>query len=165
MNERIVLLSKSPFIITILLIAIFSFCKPSYSALITDTLKMFEDAEQGDPEAQYELAKKYSYTLDPNPYAMSLHWFTKAAEQGHNKAQYELGLMYYRGYGVSQDYIKAYIWFNIAGSSNNLLAIDYRDYITERLDKRTLIEAQKISSEYFDLYVKPFQKTKGLTTP
>ncbi len=41
----------------------------------------------------------------------SCEWYRKAAEQGNIIAQFELGRMYEHGWGVSQDYIKAYDWY------------------------------------------------------
>ena len=44
------------------------------------------------------------------------------AKQGDAGAQYELGLMYAKGEGVPQDYIKAIVWFQKAAEQGNSTA-------------------------------------------
>ena len=44
---------------------------------------------------------------------------SKSAEQGYDHAQVNLGLMYAEGEGVSQDYVQAYKWWNLAASVGN----------------------------------------------
>ena len=43
-----------------------------------------------------------------------MKWITLAAKQGDGNSQLRLGEMYKAGEGVKQDYIKAYMWFNLA---------------------------------------------------
>ncbi len=50
-------------------------------------------------------------------YATAARLYKLAADQGHAKAQYNLGNMYALGDGVTQDYILAHMWFNLAASS------------------------------------------------
>jgi hypothetical protein len=38
----------------------------------------------------------------------------KAADQGNALAQFNLGSMYAKGHGVPQDYVFAYVWFDLA---------------------------------------------------
>ena len=49
-------------------------------------------------------------------YVEAVKWYRKAAEQGNAEAQYNLGVMYYKGKGIPQDYILAYMSFNLAAS-------------------------------------------------
>ncbi|MCY4514024.1 MAG: hypothetical protein OXC69_02620 [Candidatus Tectomicrobia bacterium] len=44
-------------------------------------------------------------------YATALREFRPLAEQGHVAAQAQMGLMYFWGFGVSQDDVEAYAWF------------------------------------------------------
>lgn len=66
-----------------------------------------------DPQAQYDLARKYLgdadvpedavYDTTAVRYQKAAEWYRKAAEQGHADAQFELATMYVRGDGVPAD--------------------------------------------------------------
>ncbi len=73
-------------------------------------------AEQGDPEAQFNLGVMY-YEGEGMPQSdvKAARWYRKAAEQGHAIAQFRLGYMYFYGRGVPEDHIKAYAWWSFAG--------------------------------------------------
>jgi hypothetical protein len=42
---------------------------------------------------------------------------SKAANNGNVQAQHNLGNMYILGEGVAQDYVRAYMWLNIAAAN------------------------------------------------
>jgi hypothetical protein len=76
-------------------------------------------------------------------------WYRLAAEQGYSIAQSNLGLMYGKGHGVIQDYIRALMWFNIAASSGeNKKASKNRDIVAKRMTTSQIETAQKLSREY-----------------
>ena len=52
--------------------------------------------------------------LECGDYPAALREFKALAEQGNVAAQNNLGVMYDSGQGVTQDYIQAHIWFNLA---------------------------------------------------
>ena len=65
-------------------------------------------AEQGDPQAQFNLGSLYySGNGVEQSYSKALYWFTKAAERGESTSQFNLGIAYYNGEGVEQSYSKA----------------------------------------------------------
>lgn len=74
-------------------------------------------AEQGDAEAQFELAKMNNSCSCPGTdrkerKTEALMWFRKAAEQGHVEAQYWTGLYYRSGLQVvAKDQAEANAWF------------------------------------------------------
>ena len=78
-------------------------------------------AEGGDPEAQYELANRYSLGSDvPKDHAKSVHWSRRAAEQGHTGAQLLLGIKYeLGGLGVPQDYGASVQWYRKAAEQGH----------------------------------------------
>jgi len=43
-----------------------------------------------------------------------MKWFRKAAEQGYAMVQVKLGFMYANGEGVPEDYVEAYMWWDLA---------------------------------------------------
>lgn len=71
-----------------------------------------ELAEQGDAQAQFDLAVLYE-TGDGilQSYKEAAKWFQKAAEQGVFEAQYNLAKMYEEGRGVEQNYQEAKKWY------------------------------------------------------
>lgn len=72
-------------------------------------------AEQGDAEAQFQLARYYywGWETERDP-AKAVEWYTKAAEQGDVWAQINLGDLYYSGNCVEKDYSKAVEWYTKA---------------------------------------------------
>lgn len=80
-------------------------------------------AEQGDREAQYNLAILYrqgkGVMQDP---AMAATWFQKAADQGLPGAQYYMGHLYSEGEGVEKDLVKAFDWYKKAAEHGNPMA-------------------------------------------
>lgn len=73
-------------------------------------------AEQGDAEAQFQLAKYY----DKNKESIkAVELYRQAAEQGHAKAQNNLGACYYNGDGVTKDIHEAFKWFEMAANNGN----------------------------------------------
>ncbi|MGX2975159.1 tetratricopeptide repeat protein, partial [Ursidibacter arcticus] len=74
-----------------------------------------EAAEQGIPEAQYNLGLMYYNGQGvKQDYQQAEKLFQQAAEQGIAQAQYNLGVMYNNGRGVKQDYQQAVKWYQQA---------------------------------------------------
>ena len=68
-------------------------------------------ANQGDPNAQYELGVKYEQGRDfPQDDQQAAQWYLKAAEQNDANAQYNLGLRYEQGKGVPANDLKVFEW-------------------------------------------------------
>ena len=72
-------------------------------------------AEQGDAQAQYNLAGLYAngYGVNIND-EMAFNWYIKSAQQGLAKAQYNVGAMYLTARGVDQSYKNAKHWLSLA---------------------------------------------------
>lgn len=72
------------------------------------TAELRREAEDGDPEAQYELATAYAggggVPRDP---AVAVQWMEKAALQDFPPAVADLGIMYLHGDGVPRDLVRA----------------------------------------------------------
>jgi TPR repeat protein len=71
--------------------------------------------KQANAGAQYELGERSRSGL-PRDQTQAAAWYSKAADQGHPVAQYNLGVIYERGQGVTQDYPRADVWFNLVAS-------------------------------------------------
>ncbi len=114
-----------------------------------DLPNLIKVAEQGDAEAQYQLAEMYAegegVTQD---YAQAAVWFRKAAEQGHAPAQYSLGAMYGEGKGLTRDYEAAYGWLaRAAAQGDNLVAFMMLDELEKKLTPEQIARVQKMLSE------------------
>ena len=100
-------------------------------------------AENGDPDAQINLANMY---FDGNgvlqDYAESVKWYMAAADQGSADARIALGFLYEYGEAVPQDYVQAYKWFDLAGSRV------YRDTLASKMMPAQIAEAQKFAREW-----------------
>ncbi len=73
------------------------------------------------------------------------------AALGNASAQYKLGVMYANGRGVSRDYVEAYKWLNIAGTQNNVKAVEGRDAVARRMTPDQVEAAQNFAREEFAL--------------
>jgi TPR repeat protein len=80
-------------------------------------------AQQGDPEAQYNLANMYSKGQGvERDGRLAFQWFARAAAQGVASAQSKLGLLYAVGDGVTVDPIEAHKWFLLAANAGDAVA-------------------------------------------
>lgn len=75
-------------------------------------------AEQGNVEAQYNLAHLYHSKEDLVNFPEALKWYKKAADQDLPAAKYRLGEMYYRGQGTIKDVEQAATWLYNASKDN-----------------------------------------------
>lgn len=92
--------------------------KDSQKSNCDDSTERYRNAaEQGDAQAQYNLANCYfiGNSIEQN-YQVAAKWFRKAADQGHAYAQFLLGVMFDNGYGVEQNYQEAFKWFRKAAN-------------------------------------------------
>lgn len=91
-------------------------------------------AEEGDPDAQYRLAKTllHDAVRDPSSTIGAVQWLKASADQEHTGAMVQLGKMYRSGVGVLQDFNEAARWIDKAaslGSAEGMLELGrlYRD--------------------------------------
>jgi len=100
-------------------------------------------AEQGDADAQYDLALMYEKGEGlPQNYAEAFKWYRKAAEQGHTDAQIGLAHLYCKGKGIPQNYIEGYVWFSIASAKGDKDAKYNLSILELEMSSEQLAEAQ-----------------------
>ena len=115
-------------------------------------------AEQRNTNAQFYLGGMYSLgTGVPEDAAQAVQWVRLAAERSHVRAQAFLGLLYANGKGVRENASKAYAWYSIAAAQGNTTAKESKKFVTKRMTRSQIAEAQELSREYWTLYVLPFQ--------
>ena len=106
-------------------------------------------AEQGDTQAQLNLALMYKYgTGVSEDYSQAVFWYKKAAEQGNTKAQVNLATMYNAGAGVPENYILAYKWSNLAAARGSEQARDLKNEMRKRMTREQIAEAQQLSIDW-----------------
>ncbi len=106
----------------------------SHTVYLQPYSKLRQAAEQGDAQAQYDLAYLY-YKSGSDPEItgvahnerLAARWYREAAMQGHPSAQYNMAVLHLQGHGVERDAIVAYAWLLLAAakgheSSNELIA-------------------------------------------
>ena len=81
-------------------------------------------------------------------YAIALDLWRPLADQGLSGAQYGLGLMYDKGRGVRQDFVLAYMWFELSAAQGNKSALASRDAAAQRMTPAQIVEAQKLAREW-----------------
>ncbi len=89
-----------------------------------------DKAENGDLDAQYQLANLYKYGYGTKVdevkakelYEKVFPSYKKAATEGDPKAQYILGTMYYNGFGVELNYETAFKWYEESAKQGNASA-------------------------------------------
>ncbi len=83
-------------------------------------------AEQGNPEAQYDVGEMFEKGSGVATDAKkAFAWFDKAATQNHIKAQFKVAYMYYKGQGVNADVNKAYQLMEKPANEGNVRAQYY----------------------------------------
>ena len=103
-------------------------------------------AQQGDPEAQYNIGLLYMKGLGvEHNDREALKWFTYAGEQGLADAQYNAVVMFYTGKGVYPDYKSAIDWWTLAvaqghANAENNLAIMYAFAYGTKLDTEKALQ-------------------------
>jgi len=112
-------------------------------------------AEQGNAEAQYNLAMLYDRGLGvENDDSEALKWYREAAEQGYAKAQYNLGMMYYFGKGVPQDKEAGYQWVILAADRGEKAAKDAMTELAKKLSSEQITNARAAAKAWSQAHKK-----------
>lgn len=136
----------------------------------TDSDNMFKYYQQSAQNGYAPAQMAVGYLLEtgtakiPRNDAEAVKWYQKAAEQGDAGALYNLGLKYAKGEGVAQDYVLAYVCFNLASAAGNAQAAVMRNAAAALLSPNQLGEAQRLAREWRPGRVlgKPVRMSDGL---
>ena len=80
-------------------------------------------------------------------YATALEEWLPLAELGDAEAQYFLGGLYSGGLGVTQDYLKAYMWFDISSSEGYYLSTMNKEVTVKYMTPSQIEKAQELARE------------------
>lgn len=86
--------------------------------------------------------------LGPGAWKHPERSFRLAAEQGEPSAMYNLAMIYATGEGVLQDYIQAYLWFNLASAHGEPDGARERDRLATVMTPDQIAEAQRRGREW-----------------
>lgn len=87
-------------------------------------------AQQGDAQAQYELALALDYGDGlPRDLEEAAAWYAAAANQGHAEAQNSLGSLYQAGDGLARDDVRAASWYRKAADQGHAEAANNLAYL------------------------------------
>ena len=116
--------------------------------------RLLERAQQGDAEAQFDLAKNYETGRIglPKDFVQAEHWYREAAAQGEPFAQASLGIMFNFGKGVHRDHVQAYMWYEIAiahstGGDRDTI-VEMRDNVARQMTPGQIAEARKLAGQW-----------------
>ncbi len=56
--------------------------------------------------------------------------------------------MYYHGEGIPQDYVLAYMWWNLSGSQGQKSARENRDILEEEMTQQQVAKAQEMARSW-----------------
>ena len=77
-----------------------------------------------------------------------MSWFRKAAEQGHPRAMHDLGVIYAKGLGVPQDYVRAHMWFSLSAAQGEQMAVKTLEMAEQKMTPAQITEAHKLAREW-----------------
>ncbi len=80
-------------------------------------------------------------------YAGAVAHYRKAAVLGYPLAQNSLGRLYELGLGVHQDYVLSHVWYTLAATTGDAIAVANRDASAKRLTPKELLRAQAMARE------------------
>jgi TPR repeat protein len=60
--------------------------------------------------------------------------------------------MYGTGQGVPEDYVLAYMWWNLAAAQGHEGAQSNKDILEERMTREQIAEAQRLSREWLEAH-------------
>jgi len=118
-----------------------------------------KSADQGYASAENDLGTLYDQGrgVAASP-EQAARWFHMAAVQGHGSAQLNLATLYLKGRGVRQDPVQAFAWANAASDLGEFRAEGLVRQAGKSLDPEQIVQAEKLTSQYRQKYVRPFRK-------
>ena len=82
----------------------------------------------------------------------SLAQYERDAKIGRADALYNLGLAYSTGQGVTQDYVAAHKWFNLAAMRGSDEAKSWRNQIAGEMNAGQIAQAQRLAREWLNFF-------------
>jgi len=77
-----------------------------------------------------------------------LRWTRRAANQGNRPSMESLAVSYQLGTGVTQDFVQAHMWANLAAARGSARALKLREELAAKMTPEQVAEAQKLASRW-----------------
>jgi len=116
--------------------------------------RLLESAQKGDADAQFELGKNYETGRIglPKDLEQAQRWYHAAADQGDPYALASLGIMYNFGKGVRQDYVQAFMYYELAAAraegGNRDSIVELRDDLAKDMNATQLAQARRMAKSW-----------------
>ena len=85
---------------------------------------------------------------DNQDYAAAFENWTSAADSGDAQSQFALAKLYEQGQGVPQNFVRAHLFYNLAGSKGLADARDARDALAAKMSINQVAEAQSSALDW-----------------
>lgn len=118
-------------------------------------LKALEKAARaGDPVAEFQVAYLVleDAQRDPRRDVRAALMMRRAAEAGHAPAMVNLALLYFRGFGLPQDYVLGQMWLVLAGTSGFDGSAGLSAHWTARMTADQINDAQARAEQKWNLW-------------
>jgi TPR repeat protein len=117
-------------------------------------------ARRGNARALGLLGFLYEHGFgEPQAYPAAADLYAQGAAQGDPFAQAMLGLMYDKGHGVSQDFVLAYKWLDLAAARARGHERDsyarLRDAVTSKMSNNEVAEGQRLAINWVPVVFLP----------
>ncbi len=86
--------------------------------------------------------------VEAGEYAIALQEFQIGADRGDAESLFQLGKLYESGLGVPQNFLRAHVYYNLAGARGLQGAIDARDALASRMTSQQVAHAQELATEW-----------------
>lgn len=126
-----------------------------------DRAQLLSMAEQGDSQAQYQLAKSYCCGLGMRTSTRkSLYWHCRAAIQGYAPAQFEMGNILSNFFDDTErttafggtDYVSAYMWYTVASINGHEQAFDVRERLAKQMSSEDVSKAKRWATQWKQIH-------------
>jgi uncharacterized protein len=108
-----------------------------------------QEAEKGDPVAQFDLALMYDLGRGvTRDYAEAMKWYRKAADQGYAPAMTNIAILYYNQEGVNRDLVQAYAWFVRAKLAHDPRADDLLQMTMDKLKGEQIRQGEALAADW-----------------
>ena len=103
----------------------------------------------------------------PKNYDQAMKWYRKAAELGNKDAPNNIGTMHMSGIGVARNFVKAHMWFSIAGKSDPA-AVSNKNLVQESAEKFgsqcivVAVDAKKVKENKWEIFTHGGRKSTGI---
>jgi hypothetical protein len=102
---------------------------------------------------------------DSEDYALASHSWLAAAESGDPQSQFALAQLYEQGMGVPQSYLRAHLFYNLAGSKGLAEAREARDALAAKMSVAQVAEAQRLALNWTPVGTPPMAMTEDGKAP